>query len=200
MDAPKGKPMQSRPGQFGQKGMNRPMPTGKPGEKTLEGGKLPGKRMSYYGTQLSEKQKAKEMYGMREKQFRRFFGLARKMPGDTGANLVVLLERRLDSAIYRLGWAATRKMARQMVTHRHLKVNDKFVKSPSYLLREGDEITFRVDKMPKVIQNMEFTKGKIEVPKWLSKSKDNAKVGQLPTRKDLDVPLKENLIVELYSK
>jgi small subunit ribosomal protein S4 len=163
-------------------------------------GSAPMKRMSYYGTQLAEKQKAKEMYGMREKQFRKFYGIAHKAKGDTGANLIELLERRLDNVLFRSGLAATRRMARQMIVHRHVNLNGVTSKSPSILVKEGDEVTFRIDKMPKVIVDMEFTKGKITVPAWLEKSKDTAKIKTLPLRKDLDVPIKENLIVELYSK
>lgn len=160
---------------------------------------MPGKRKSNYGLQLQEKQKVKGIYGMREKQFRRFFNLASKEKGDKGAKLVELLERRLDNVIFRLGWAKTRRMARQMVSHRHFKVNGRVMNIPSYIVKPEDEIEYRVDKMKKTLANIEdFTPP--TPPNWLEKSSKGAKVKGLPVRKDLDVPIKESLIVELYSK
>lgn len=124
--------------------------------------------------------------------------MAAKEKGNKGAKLIELLERRLDNVVYRLGWAVTRRMARQMVSHRHITVNGKVVNIPSYIVEVGDEIGYRIDKMQKAITNMQMPKS--ETPKWLKKSKNNGKVESIPKRGDIDIPIKESLIVELYSK
>ena len=161
------------------------------------------RKVSEYGLQLREKQKAKFIYGVLEKPFRNYYKRADKMKGLTGPNLMIMLESRLDNVVFRLGWARTRKEARQIVDHKFVTVNGKVVNIPSYLVKAGDVIEIKESK--KNIQRMkdivEVAGGRI-VPEWLDVDTENFKgtVKELPTREQIDVPVDEMLIVELYSK
>ena len=161
------------------------------------------KKMSEYGLQLREKQKAKFIYGMLEKPFRTYYEKADMMKGQTGENLMILLERRLDNVIFRLGFARTRREARQVVGHKHVLVNGKCVNIPSYQIKAGDVIEIR--EKSKSLQRykdiVEVTGGRL-VPEWIDQDIDALKgtVKSLPTREMIDVPVDEMLIVELYSK
>ncbi|MGN0308535.1 MAG: 30S ribosomal protein S4 [Lachnospiraceae bacterium] len=162
------------------------------------------KKMSEYGLQLREKQKAKFIYGVLEKPFRNYYEKADKMmTGLTGENLMTILESRLDSVIFRMGFARTRREARQIVGHKHVLVNGKCVNIPSYLVKAGDVIEIR--EKSKSLQRykdiLEVTAGRL-VPVWLDVDQENFKgtVKNLPTREEIDVPVDEMLIVELYSK
>ena len=165
--------------------------------------KRANKKVSEYGLQLREKQKAKFIYGVLEKPFRNYFEKAEKMNGQTGENLMVILESRLDNVIFRLGFARTRKEARQIVDHKHVLVNGKAVNIPSYLVKAGD--TIEIKEKNKSSQRykdvLDATAGRV-VPEWLEADSDNLKgaVQNLPTREVIDVPVDEMLIVELYSK
>jgi small subunit ribosomal protein S4 len=164
------------------------------------------KKMSEYGKQLVEKQKVKEMYGMREKQFRRFFGNAVHSQGAPGENLLSMLERRLDNVIYRLKFAVTRRQARQIIVHGHVTVNRKKVYSPSFLVSVNDVVTLAsnvADKKGFVEQVIDKRLNiGIKVPEWLELDKQDKKgqVLRLPVRSDIQTPIEEYLIVELYSK
>ena len=159
--------------------------------------------MSEYGLQLREKQKAKFIYGVLEKPFRNYYKKADKMRGLTGLNLMTILESRLDNVVFRLGFARTRKEARQIVDHKFVTVNGKVVNIPSYLVKAGDVIEIKESK--KNIQRMkdivEVAGGRI-VPEWLDVDAEKLQgtVKELPTREQIDVPVNEMLIVELYSK
>ena len=161
------------------------------------------KKVSEYGLQLREKQKAKFIYGVLEKPFRNYFAKASKMRGLTGPNLMILLELRLDNVVYRMGFARTRKEARQIVDHKHVLVNGKCVNIPSYIVKAGDVIEIR--EKSKASQRykdvLEVTEGRL-VPEWLEADHENLKgsVKQIPNREVIDVPVNEMLIVELYSK
>ncbi|SDB60627.1 30S ribosomal protein S4 [Butyrivibrio sp. INlla16] len=161
------------------------------------------KKMSEYGLQLREKQKAKFIYGVLEKPFRNYYDKADRQKGQTGENLMVLLERRLDNVIFRMGFARTRREARQVVLHKFITVNGKEVNIPSYLIKAGDVI--EVKEASRSIQRFkdiaEITAGRI-VPEWLDVNKDNLSgtVKEFPSRDVIDVPVNEMLIVELYSK
>ena len=161
------------------------------------------RKMSEYGSQLREKQKAKFIYGVLEKPFRNYFEKASRMKGQVGENLMILLESRLDNVIFRLGWARTRREARQIVGHRHVLVNGKIVNIPSYLIKAGDtiEIKERAKSSERYKEIIEMTSGRI-VPTWLESDKENLKgaVKALPSREEIDVPVDELQIVELYSK
>ena len=161
------------------------------------------RKMSEYGSQLREKQKAKFIYGVLEKPFRNYFEKASRMRGQVGENLMILLESRLDNVIFRLGWARTRREARQIVGHRHVLVNGKIVNIPSYLIKAGDtiEIKERAKSSERYKEVREMTSGRI-VPTWLESDKENLKgaVKALPSREEIDVPVDELQIVELYSK
>ena len=165
--------------------------------------KRANKKVSEYGLQLREKQKAKFIYGVLEKPFRNYFEKAEKMNGQTGENLMVILETRLDNIIFRLGFARTRKEARQIVDHKHVLVNGKPVNIPSYLVKAGD--TIEIKEKNKSSQRykdiLDATAGRV-VPEWLEADSENLKgaVKNLPTREVIDVPVDEMLIVELYSK
>ena len=165
--------------------------------------KRANKKVSEYGLQLREKQKAKFIYGVLEKPFRNYFEKAEKMNGQTGENLMVILESRLDNVIFRLGFARTRKEARQIVDHKHVLVNGKAVNIPSYLVKAGD--TIEIKEKNKSSQRykdvLDATAGRV-VPEWLEVDSENLKgaVKNLPTREVIDVPVDEMLIVELYSK
>ena len=161
------------------------------------------RKMSEYGSQLREKQKAKFIYGVLEKPFRNYFEKASRMKGQVGENLMVLLESRLDNVIFRLGWARTRREARQIVGHRHVLVNGKIVNIPSYLIKAGDtvEIKEKAKSSERYKEIIEMTSGRI-VPTRLESDKENLKgaVKALPSREEIDVPVDELQIVELYSK
>ena len=162
-----------------------------------------GKKVSEYGLQLREKQKAKFIYGVLEKPFRNLFEKAQKMQGRSGENLMTLLELRLDNVIFRLGYARTRREARQIVDHKHVLVNGKCVNIPSYLVKAGDviEIKEKNRDSQRYKDILEVTEGRL-VPEWLEADHDALKgsVKQVPTRDIIDVPVDEMLIVELYSK
>ena len=165
--------------------------------------KRANRKMSEYGLQLREKQKAKFIYGVLEKPFRNYYKKAEKMPGMTGENLMVMLESRLDSVVFRLGFARTRREARQIVDHKHVTVNGKQVNIPSYLVKAGDviEIKEKHRTSPRYKEILEVTEGRM-IPSWLEADHDNftGTVKELPSRDEIDVPVNETLIVELYSK
>ena len=172
-------------------------------KKSRRKAKNAGRKISEYGMQLREKQKAKFIYGVLEKPFRNYYKKAEKMKGMTGENLMVMLESRLDSIIFRLGFARTRREARQIVDHKHVLVNGKSVNIPSYLVKAGDviEIREKSKSLTRYKEILEATNGRL-VPEWLEADRDALKgtVVQLPTREAIDVPVDEMLIVELYSK
>ena len=161
------------------------------------------RKLSEYGTQLREKQKAKFIYGVLEKPFRNYYDKADRMKGMTGENLMTMLESRLDNVVFRMGFARTRREARQVVGHKHITVNGKPVNVPSYLVKAGDVIEVR--EKSKNIQRFrdisEITAGRL-TPDWVDVDKEALKgtVSQLPKREQIDVPVNEMLIVELYSK
>ena len=161
------------------------------------------RKVSEYGTQLKEKQKAKFIYGVLEKQFRGYYDKAKKMQGVTGENLLGLLERRLDNVVYRLGLANTRRQARQLVTHGHIAVNGKRLDIPSALVKAGDVVSvMEGSRSSAYFKGMAETLGKSAVPAWISVDGQNlsGKVDRLPVRDEIDVPIEEQLIIELYSK
>ena len=161
------------------------------------------RRLSNYGVQLQEKQKIKFMYGLLEKQFRNYFTKAEKMSGETGTNLLQMLESRLDNIVYRISFAPTRPAARQLVNHGHFLVNDKRVDIPSYILKSGDKIQVREKskKMDLILDSMKRIKGDIDLP-WLEldKGKLQGSFLGMPERDQIDQTIKEQLVVELYSK
>ena len=161
------------------------------------------RKLSEYGLQLREKQKAKFIYGVLEKPFRNYYAKADKMRGLTGPNLMTLLELRLDNVMFRLGYGRTRKEARQIVDHKHVLVNGKCVNIPSYLIKAGDviEIKESAKSMQRYKDILEVTGGRL-VPEWMDVDIENFKgtIKNLPTREMIDVPVDEMLIVELYSK
>ena len=165
--------------------------------------KRANRKVSEYGLQLREKQKAKFIYGVLEKPFRNYYKKAEKMPGMTGENLMVMLESRLDSVVFRLGFARTRREARQIVDHKHVLVNGKSVNIPSYQVKAGDKIEIR--EKSKSLQRYKdiiaATEGHL-VPGWLTADRENlcGEVVEKPNREQIDVPVNETLIVELYSK
>ncbi len=167
------------------------------------GGKMK-KKKSEYGLQLNEKQKVKFIYGILEKQFRNYYEKAVKAPGKTGDNLLILVERRLDNVVFRLGFAATRRQARQLVTHSHFTVNGKKVNIPSYLVKVGDVIEVAEKSRSSVL--FERLAGPdapvVLTPAWMEREKNALKgtVTHIPTREEIDTPVEEHLIVELYSK
>ena len=175
----------------------RPYPTGQAGRNRI--------KESEYLLQLQEKQKAKYTYGVLEKQFRRYYAEANRMPGKTGENLVILLEARLDNVVYRAGLARTRRQARQLVSHGHFLVNGKKVNVPSYRVSQYDIIDVR-DKSRTMLWFEEATENLVDadkvIPAWLQVVPSTLRilVHQLPERAQIDVPLQEQLIVELYSK
>ncbi len=168
---------------------------GKPGDHPR------GSRLSTYGVQFREKQKVKRMYGMMEKQFRRFYQMARKAKGNTGTRLLQLLELRIDNVVFRLGLAKTRTQARQMVNHGHILLNGKKHTIPSTILNPGDEV-----ELSKKIQESDLTKilkeelKNVQVPEWLKKLANGGQVVAEPTREMMDQSIRERLIIELYSK
>jgi len=162
-----------------------------------------GKKMSEYGLQLREKQKAKFIYGVLEKPFRNYYDRADRMKGQTGSNLMTILETRLDNVVFRMGFARTRREARQVVLHKFITVNGKTINIPSYLIKAGDVI--EVKEAAKNIQRFkdisEITAGRL-VPEWIDVNKESLQgtIKELPSREAIDVPVDEMLIVELYSK
>jgi small subunit ribosomal protein S4 len=173
----------------------RPYPPGMAGRKRV--------RDSEYRVQLREKQKAKRIYGLLEKQFRGYYALASKQKGITGENLLRILETRLDNVVYRLGFAASRDEARQLIRHRHFMVNDGRVTIPSYRVRPGDVVSVAPKARDfSVIKVAILSSAKIEVPGWLEVDVEHlkGKILSLPERDQIDLPVREQLIVELYSK
>ncbi len=172
-------------------------------KKSKRKAKNANRKVSEYGLQLREKQKAKFIYGVLEKPFRNYYKKAEKMNGMTGENLMTLLELRLDNVIFRLGFARTRKEARQIVDHKHVLVNGKPVNIPSYLVKAGDvvEIREKSKTSARYQQVLDATAGRL-VPEWLEADAEALKgtVKLLPSREVIDVPVNEMLIVELYSK
>ncbi len=160
-------------------------------------------KVSNYGTQLHEKQKIKFMYGLLEKQFRITFKKAEKLKGETGTNMLQLLESRLDNIVYRLGFAPTRPSARQLVNHKHFMVNDKLVNIPSYILKPGDKITVRdkSKKMDIILNSVKAIKGDLDLA-WLEldKAKMKGVFKSIPERDEMSLTVNEQLVVELYSK
>ena len=165
--------------------------------------KRANRKMSEYGLQLREKQKAKFIYGVLEKPFRNYYAKAKQMEGMTGENLMRILESRLDNVVFRMGFARTRKEARQIVDHKHVLVNGKQLNIPSYLVKAGDTIEIKENKKgsQRYKDILEAT-GSNMVPEWLDVDAENLKgsVKELPAREAIDVPVDEMLIVELYSK
>ena len=162
-----------------------------------------GRKISEYGLQMREKQKAKFIYGVLEKPFRNYYEKADRMKGMTGENLMVMLESRLDNIVFRAGFARTRREARQVVGHKHVTVNGKLVNIPSYQVKAGDvvEISEKAKSLQRYKDIVEVTGGRL-YPEWLDTDLDSLKatVKSLPTREQIDVPVNEMLIVELYSK
>ena len=162
------------------------------------------RKESEYATQLKEKQKVKFVYGILEKQFHSYYEKAMRMPGETGENLLVLVERRLDNVVYRLGFAMTRREARQLVNHGHFTVNGRKVNIPSFLVKPGDVI--EVAEKSRASVKFKRLTGEdavmVTLPQWLEREKNSLKgtVSKLPAREDIDMPIEEHLIVELYSK
>ena len=159
------------------------------------------KKVSDYGLQLREKQKAKRFYGMQEKQFRNLFDKAARKQGKTGENLLILLETRLDNVVYRLGFASSRKEARQLVVHGHFTVNGKKATAPAMQLKAGDVVKVK-EKSTSSPKFKEVKEMSITVPSWMTVDveKLEGKVIAMPNREDIDTPIAEHLIVELYSK
>ena len=185
-------------------------------EKTLKGKSIldrrpypPGqhgrtrRKLSYYARQLMEKQKVKYYYGVRERQFRRFYEMAERMKGQTGENLLKLLESRLDNVVYRLGFGKSHRHARQLVVHGHILVNGKKVDRPSYLVKPGDviEVKEKSRDIPQIKEGIELAQ-KRGIPSWLELDPENFKgiVKAEPTREEIEIPIEDHLIVELYSK
>ena len=162
------------------------------------------KKQSEYALQMTEKQKVKVIYGIMEKQFRSYYDKASRMPGKSGENLLTMIERRLDNVVFRLGFAMTRREARQLVSHGHFTVNGQRVDVPSYLIKVGDVIEVREKSRASVKFKRLLGEDAVavNVPKWLDHAKNTleGKVVALPTREDIDFPVEEHLIVELYSK
>jgi len=160
-------------------------------------------KITEYGLQLREKQKMKYYYGVSERQFRRFFKEANRQEGSTGENLIKLLERRLDNVVYRMGFASTRRFARQLVTHGHILVNGKRVNIPSYLVRPGDKISIREKSKnnPQILSSIELSKATGLVT-WIDVDWDNLEgiFQRIPERDEVSLPVDERLVVELYSK
>ncbi len=185
-----------------------PAVMGYTGNSKRESNRNPGpqrrSKKSEYALQLAEKQKVKFVYGVLEKQFRMYYEKAARMSGNTGEELMVLLERRLDNVVFRLGFASTRREARQLVNHGHFTVNGKRVNIPSYLVKAGDVVAVSeksrsTTRFKKLVEEDGFR----AMPKWLEKEKNaplQGKVAMLPTREDVDFDVAEHLIVELYSK
>jgi small subunit ribosomal protein S4 len=172
-------------------------------KKSNRQSKRANRKMSEYATQLREKQKAKFIYGVLEKPFRNYYNRAERMKGQTGDNLMIMLERRLDNVIFRLGFARTRMEARQIVDHRHVLVNGKIVNIPSYLISVNDKIEIKATKKDcqRYKDILEVTGARM-VPSWLTQDQENLSgtVTAFPNRSEIDVPVNEMAIIELYSK
>lgn len=165
--------------------------------------KRSGRKVSEYGMQLKEKQKAKFIYGVLEKQFRAYYDKAKTMPGVTGENLLGLLERRLDNVVFRLGFASTRRQARQLVSHGHITVNGKRLNIPSALINAGDVIGVKEkSRSTELFKEVAESKNALSVPAWLTADIANlsGSVVRFPNRDEIDVPVDEQAIVELYSR
>lgn len=160
------------------------------------------RKQSEYGLQLREKQKAKRVYGVLEDQFRRYFEMAERMKGITGENLLQLLERRLDNTVYRIGFADSRAQARQLVRHGHIMVNGRKVNIPSYSVKPGDVIAVKESSRQLEVFKALQEKTPRTIPAWLQVDMENytANIVAMPAREDIDIPIEEHLIVELYSK
>jgi small subunit ribosomal protein S4 len=168
-----------------------------PGQHGLNRGKL-----TPFGVQLREKQKAKRIYGVLEQQFRRYFESAERQKGATGENLLKLLELRLDNVVYRLGFAASRRESRQMVAHGHFQVNGRKVSIPSYLVKVGDTVELRPTSKQAARVDDNLNAGRGQIPQWLELQPEGRRgvVRSVPLREDIQLPVSEQLIVELYSK
>jgi small subunit ribosomal protein S4 len=168
-----------------------------PGQHGLNRGKL-----TPFGVQLREKQKAKRIYGVLEQQFRRYFESAERQKGATGENLLKLLELRLDNVVYRLGFAASRRESRQMVAHGHFRVNGRKVSVPSYLVKVGDTVELRPTSKQAARVDDNLNAGRGQIPQWLELQPEGRRgvVRSVPLREDIQLPVSEQLIVELYSK
>jgi small subunit ribosomal protein S4 len=173
--------------------VRRSFPPGQHGQNQLR------KKTSEYGLQLRAKQKAKRYYGVLESQFAKYFDMAERKAGITGENLLRILESRLDNVVYRAGFAMSRKEARQLVLHRHFKVNGEVVNIPSYLLKEGDKLTLKSTELVKIKESAEKNAAR-PLPAWMAKEGDVIAIAKLPERGDIDFDIEEQLIVELYSK
>lgn len=176
----------------------RPYPPGMHGQEVRW-----RRKVSDYAVQLREKQKARRIYGVMERQFRRYFREAQRSPGLTGPTLLILLERRLDNVVYRLGFADSRAQARQLVRHGHFEVNGRKTDVPSFLCKPGDEIRVRQNsRNKKYFKDRAQILGERPVPNWLSLDPEqmSGKVLNLPTREEIDTPIREQLIVEFYSR
>ena len=172
-------------------------------KKSIRKSTRANRKVSEYGLQLREKQKAKFIYGVQEKPFRNLYKKAERMPGLVGTNLMTLLELRLDNIIFRMGFARTRREARQIVTHRHVLVNGKIVNIPSYKVSVGDVIEIKEkSKSLQRFKDIVEANGGVAVPAWMESSTEtlSGKVNEKPLREQIDVPVNETLIVELYSK
>ena len=172
-------------------------------KKSIRKSTRANRKISEYGLQLREKQKAKFIYGIQEKPFHNLYKKAERMPGLVGTNLMTLLELRLDNIIFRMGFARTRREARQVVTHRHVLVNGKIVNIPSYKVEPGDVIEIKEkSKSLQRFKDIVEANGGVAVPGWMESSTDtlSGKVNEKPLREQIDVPVNETLIVELYSK
>ncbi|MCR5082605.1 MAG: 30S ribosomal protein S4 [Parasporobacterium sp.] len=172
-------------------------------KKSKRESKRANKKISEYGLQLREKQKAKFIYGVLEKPFRNYYEKAKRQKGQTGENLMTMLETRLDNVIFRMGFARTRRESRQVVDHKHVLVNGKCVNIPSYLVKAGDVIEIKENSksMTRFKEIMEVTGSRL-IPSWLDVDQENFKgtVKELPLRENIDIPVNEVLIVELYSR
>ena len=184
-----------------------PAAMGYAGKSKQESNRNPGgqmrKKKSEYALQLTEKQKVKFVYGVMEKQFRMYYEKAARMPGKTGDNLLSLVERRLDNVIYRLGFAATRREARQLVNHGHFTVNGRRVDIPSFQVKPGDVVAVCEKSRSSVkFKTLLEEQGKRAMPKWIEKASGSfeGKIIAMPAREDIDYEVAEHLIVELYSK
>lgn len=180
-----------------------PMAIGIAKESNRKPANGPHRKVSEYAVQLKEKQKLKFVYGVGEKQFRKYFKMASSKKGNTGELLLQILERRLDNVVYRLGFAVTRPQARQLVSHGHFEVNGQKVNIPSYLISAGDVVSVRESRKESgAIKTSVEARASMPVPKWLEKdaAKLSGKVVKLSDREDIDIPVEEHLIVELYSK
>lgn len=177
------------------------------GNKLRRASQIPGqhgpkgaKRPTGFGTQLREKQKMKRLYGIMEKQFRKYFEKSAKQRGSTGERLLQLLETRLDNVVYRLGLVPTRAMARQIVGHRHVMVNGELVNIPSYQVEVGDEVSLNATALEMPVVKVRLENKDLPIPVWLAKTGAVGKIVSLPQRSEIDSPVSEQLIVEYYSR